>query len=75
MNKKKKREIKLIANQLEILIASLRAICGEETDTLNNWPENLQNSDRYYESEDFLEELEGILDDLQETCESIHKMA
>lgn len=75
MNKKKKREIKLIANQLEILIASLRAICEEETDTLNNWPENLQNSDRYYESEDFLEELEGILDDLQETCENIHKMA
>ena len=75
MNKKKKNEIKLIADQLGSLIVSLRAICDEEADTLNNWPENLQNSDRYYESEDFLEELEGILDDLQESCESIHKLA
>lgn len=66
MNKYRREKIKngktLLAQATE-LIASAR---DEEADVLENWPENLQETQRYYDSEESVEILDETVDLLHE---------
>ena len=72
MNKKRREKIKTgkaLLDQATELITSAR---DEESDTLDNWPENLQCTERYYESEeavDLLDEAVDLLNEAQQCLE------
>ena len=59
MNKKRKEIVRQVWQELNHGATVLEQVLDQETDVMTNWPENLQNTDRYFQCEDAVEDLES----------------
>lgn len=70
MNKKRRKNIQGILDQLEELKGNLELIQEEEEDYRDNIPENLQGSERYEKADEACDTLSGAVDSLDDIiCE------
>lgn len=69
MNKKRRKELRIALEHVSAAAHMVESILQEEQDAIDNWPENLQGSDRYYDAEETQRHLEDLRDSLQEACE------
>lgn len=67
MNKPKRQKIKEAIKFLELAKEIVEFVAEDEEECLNNFPENLQSSERYYA----IEENQGVLSDAVDDIESI----
>lgn len=68
MNNQRRKRISVALDHIRAACSILEDVLQQERDALENWPENLQGSERYYLTEDAADLLDEILSDLQETC-------
>lgn len=66
MNKKRKEIVRQVWQELNHGATVLEQVLDQETDTMTNWPENLQNTDRYFQCEDAVDDLENASSLLKE---------
>lgn len=71
MNKQRKAEIKTQIEQLNIIMNGVQKILDDETDYFDNIPENLQSSLRADTSEEAIDQLTEVVDDLNEAIECL----
>lgn len=67
MNKPKRQKIREAIKFLELAKEIVEFIAEDEEECLNNFPENLQSSERYYA----MEESQSVLSDAADDIESI----
>ena len=79
MNKQRRKEINEIINKLqnvdtvndlEDCISDLENVRDDEDEYFSNIPENLQNSQRAYDSEQAIGTLDDVIDELTDACDS-----
>lgn len=71
MNKQKRaklREATSLLGKAKILISSVK---DREQDDLDNYPENLQGSERYATMENAIDELEEAIESIEQATESV----
>lgn len=66
MNRERRKSIQSIIDQLEELKGSVEDIQSEEEEYRDNFPENLQGSERYEIAEEAIENLEAAVSSLEE---------
>lgn len=78
MNKQRRKEISRIINKLRSIVSKteledcindLDNVLYEESESFENIPENLQDSERAIESENAIGVLEDVLDELNNACD------
>ena len=74
MNKERRTQIKQLTNELEDIKTKLKYISRKEEGILDNIPENLQGTDRYSESENAIDVLDEVVEDLESAIESLNKI-
>ena len=74
MNKERRTQIKQLTNELEDIKTKLKYISRKEEGILDNTPENLQGTDRYYESENAIDVLNDVVDCLESAIESLNEI-
>lgn len=74
MNQKRRKKLREIRNDLEQINGQLMLILDEEQDSLDNWPESLEGTDRYKESEDACDVLYDIVEAIRETSDMIENV-
>lgn len=74
MNKERRTQIKQLTNELENIKTKLKYISRKEEGILDNTPENLQGTDRYSESENAIDVLDDVVDDLESAIESLNEI-
>ena len=74
MNKERRTQIKKLTNELEDVKTKLKYILRKEEGILDNTPENLQGTDRYSESENAIDVLDDVVDDLESAIESLNEI-
>lgn len=74
MNKERRTQIKKLTNELEDVKTKLKYILRKEEGILDNIPENLQGIDRYSESENAIDVLDDVVDDLESAIESLNEI-
>lgn len=74
MNKERRTQIKKLTNELEDIKTKLKYISRKEEGILDNTPENLQGTDRYSESENAIDVLDDVVDDLESAIESLNEI-
>ena len=65
MNKTRRKNIADAYEVIKTAVDVLNKVLEEEEESRDNTPENLQNSDRYYESEEACDALSSALMDLE----------
>ncbi len=75
MNKIRRKELQVIAEQLEELKDALETIKGEEENYMKNMPENLWGSERYETAEEAVSSMDSAVDSLEEAISSIEEAA
>lgn len=74
MNKERRTQIKKLTNELEDVKTKLKYILRKEEGILDNTPENLQGTDRYSESENAIDVLDDVVDNLEFAIESLNEI-
>lgn len=74
MNKERRTQIKKLTNELEDVKTKLKYILRKEEGILDNTPENLQGTDRYSESENAIDVLDDVVDDLESAIHSLNEI-
>lgn len=74
MNKERKTQIKKLTNELEDVKTKLKYILRKEEGILDNTPENLQGTDRYSESENAIDVVDDVVDNLESAIESLNEI-
>ena len=74
MNKERRTQIKQLTNELEDIKTKLKYISRKEEGILDNTQENLQGTDRYSESENAIDVLDDVVDDLESAIESLNEI-
>lgn len=67
MNKPKRQKIREAIKFLELAKEIVEFVAEDEEECLNNFPENLQSSERYYA----MEESQSVLSDAADDIESV----
>lgn len=71
MNNKRRDTLRKAIETIDVVRLSIESVLDEEGDSLNNFPENLQMSDRYVSIENAVDCLDDAVDNLQQATESI----
>lgn len=74
MNQKRRKKLREIKDDLEQINGQLMLILDEEQDSLDNWPESLEGTERYRESEDACDALSDAVETIRETSEIIENV-
>ena len=74
MNKARRNELAKIKDVIEIERGKLQIVCEEEQDTMMNIPENLQECEKYYDMEAYVEFMEEAIDHLDDVIYILDKM-
>ena len=74
MNKERRAQIKQLTDELKDVKTKLEYISQKEEQMLDNIPENLQGTDRYSESENAIDILDDVVDDLESAIESLNEI-
>lgn len=75
MNKKRRKQIEDVADRLDSCYGDIRVIAEEEEGARANVPENLENTDKYMESEECSDTLEEAADGISDIVESLRDLA
>lgn len=75
MNAKRRKKIKLLSDMLSEACALLEEIKDEEEESLDNIPENLQNSEKYLKIQNTVDILDEAYDSLEEIITQIEEAA
>lgn len=59
-------EIEKVKKMCEEISFQIESIMDDESDYMDNIPENLQSSDRYYDAEEAVDNLESAMSDLRD---------
>jgi len=73
MNKERRKSLKEIAEQLEILKDALEEVMANEEEARDNIPESLWESERYEKAEAACENLSYAIDSLEEVFDYIEE--
>ena len=73
MNKRRRTRLREANSLLGQALAIVEDVRDEEQDSLDNCPENLQNSERYSAMEDAVSELEDAIGVIREASEHIDR--
>ena len=74
MNKARRNELTKIKDVIEIERGKLQIVCEEEQDTMMNIPENLQECERYYDMEAYVEFMEEAIEHLDDVMDILDEM-
>ena len=74
MNKARRNELAKIKDVIEIERGKLQIVCEEEQDTMMNIPENLQECERYYDMEAYVEFMEEAIEHLDDVIDIFDEM-
>lgn len=74
MNNKRRREIKNIVESLEVIKKIIEDLRDEEQDSLDNIPENLQDSINCFDSEFSLDCLDNSINKLNESIDQLKEV-
>lgn len=74
MNKARRNELAKIKDVIEIERGKLQIVCEEEQDTMMNIPENLQECERYYNMEAYVEFMEEAIEHLDDVIDIFVEM-
>lgn len=74
MNKARRNELAKIKDVIEIERGKLQIVCEEEQDTMMNIPENLQECERYYNMEAYVEFMEEAIEHLDDVIDILDEM-
>lgn len=73
MNKQRRKELDIIARELNDIKERLEALRDEEQDYYDNMPENLQGSERGEKAEVAIESLEEAASSIEDAISSIEE--
>ena len=71
MNDKRRKRISEVVARLESCSTDLESIKDEEDETRDNIPENLQNGDRYCESEECSDKIDDAISDIRSAIDGL----
>ena len=71
MNKRRREQLKNALSNVESASVIIQGVCNKEEDCIENYPENLQNTDGYEKMEDAVEYLNDAIDKLDDVREAI----
>ncbi len=71
MNDKRRKRIREVVARLESCSTDLESIKDEEDETRDNIPENLQNGDRYCESEECSDKIDDAISDIRSAIDGL----
>ena len=71
MNANRRKEIAKIVTELEELKSRLETVLEEEQEYYDNVPENLQNSERYQESEEYISYMEDAVSEFDSIIDAL----
>jgi len=74
INQKRRNQLKIARGNLSIAEGIIETVRDEEEDTLSNWPESLEGTDRYQESEASCDCLDEAFDAIETAIEAIDKI-
>ena len=74
MNKARRNELAKIKDVIEIERGKLQIVCEEEQNTMMNIPENLQECERYYNMEAYVEFMEEAIEHLDDVIDIFDEM-
>ena len=74
MNNARRNELAKIKDVIEIERGKLQIVCEEEQDTMMNIPENLQECERYYDMEAYVEFMEEAIEHLDDVMDILDEM-
>lgn len=74
MNKARRNELAKIKDVIEIERGKLQIVCEEEQNTMMNIPENLQECERYYNMEAYVEFMEEAIEHLDDVIDILDEM-
>ncbi|MEG1638429.1 MAG: hypothetical protein RR274_02725 [Erysipelotrichaceae bacterium] len=74
MNNKRRKAISEINEQLEVLSETLNIVNEEETEYLDNMPENLQESEKYNSSEEIIDIINEIIENLDNAISVLNEV-
>ena len=74
MNNARRNELAKIKDVIEIERGKLQIVCEEEQDTMMNVPENLQECERYYDMEAYVEFMEEAIEHLDDVIDILDEM-
>lgn len=74
MNKARRNELAKIKDVIEIERGKLQIVCEEEQDTMMNIPENLQECERYYNMEAYVEFMAEAIEHLDDVMDILDEM-
>ena len=72
MNKKRRHDLQELIRRLDECRAALDRLVNQESDALDNIPENLETSELYEEIENILDELSTALDLLDDVISTLN---
>lgn len=72
MNKKRRQELSEVTTKLASLYDALSRIASAESDALSNYPENLEGSSQYEESENIAELLDDAVETLKDALDILN---
>lgn len=75
MNDKRRRKLRTAITFLDNANTIIRDVLDEERDALDNWPESLQESAKYIESEDACDTLDEVVEYITDAREMLHEVS
>ena len=73
MNDKRRKKLSGADSHLEAALLIASAVLDEETDCLNNMPENLEGSERYEKIEDAVSKLEDLVQGIEDLKDLLYE--
>lgn len=74
MNNNQRKELQKIVDKIEDLRIEVEYIRDEEQDKIDNMPENLQGSERYYSMEEVVTYLNDGISELENAIENLNSV-
>ena len=71
MNNERRDKLRGAMRKLTDVQSIVETVCDKEEDCLDNYPENLQGTERYDQTEDAVDNLNNALEKLEEAKEHI----
>ena len=71
MNEKRRVQLRNALTMMSSAASIIDAVCDKEQDCLDNYPENLQGTERFERMEDAVESLSGALEKIDEAKEFV----
>ena len=71
MNEKRRESLRAAVSLLDRAETLVNTVCDQESDVLDNYPENLQGSERFEKMEDAVDSLNDALESIGEAKDRI----